>query len=328
VGYQNGCLNIWIGFSPLKNHFTLYTNEYERIDNISLKELSDLTEVDISLANQYLSEFKESESMMLYYKEHKKNQIASNNYPPDSINVIMAQWKMANKRFSKAICFICKKINKNINLYLKKGFCKIFLYPSIKKSDKMLMEKKYIFFPLQLRLESRITVRASHFYNPDFLIEILSRNVPLGYCILVKDHPEWVANLPLFSLIRVAKCNNVMFINPKLNSHKVIKSSQAVVLINNTAGFESILYNKPVITFGDSFYSGLGITHDIRDLSKCSEVILNAVDNPISDTTVIKFLSALFKVSYPGKYDFIDDFNINLFIEAITLFIKDKSGVG
>ena len=57
---------------------------------------------------------------------------------------------------------------------------------------------------------------------------------------------------------------NVRLVAPHTSSHELIRRAEAIAVISSTVGLEALLYGKPVLTLGQPFYSGYGVTRRRR----------------------------------------------------------------
>jgi capsule polysaccharide export protein KpsC/LpsZ len=105
----------------------------------------------------------------------------------------------------------------------------------------------------------------------------------------------------------------VRLISPEVNSHALILGAAAVLTISGTAGWEAVLYEKPVITLGRAFYNTSGLTHEVQSLWSLPEIIRNAIftwrPNP---ERLLTFLAAVLAGTYEGEmvypqYRFLDE---------------------
>jgi len=159
--------------------------------------------------------------------------------------------------------------------------------------------EKYVFFPLHFPFDSQLTLRAVPFITQEFVIEIISRYLPFGYKLYVKEHPAaegWYSPEMLKYINRIP---NVKLVPRYINAHDLIKKAEMVCVINSTAGFEALLWQKPVITFGRSFYSDKGITLDVKNLYDLPEIINKAKDFKPDWDKVLATVNYWYKNSFP-----------------------------
>jgi hypothetical protein len=162
-------------------------------------------------------------------------------------------------------------------------------------------DRKYIFFPLHLGYDSQITARAYQFWRQEFAVDNIARALPENYMLFVKEHPAAVGQTALGILKDIVRSNrNVRLIRPGTNSHRIIESADAVVVINSTVGWEALLYNKPVVVLGKPFYSGYGVTFDVENLFNLRENIREALDARMNAANTNDFLCRIYAASYKG----------------------------
>ncbi|MBI2577532.1 MAG: hypothetical protein HYV77_01670 [Candidatus Wildermuthbacteria bacterium] len=163
--------------------------------------------------------------------------------------------------------------------FLLKNFGKRYLrrYYVRKFYQAPIAGEKYIYFPLHFPDDSQLTVRGLPFITQEFVVEIISRHLPSGYTLYVKEHPASMGYFSVKMLRYLAKLPNVKIVSPLLNSYDLIENARAVCVINSTVGFEALMFPKPVITFGASFYRDKGVTLDVHDLYELPEIMRKAL---------------------------------------------------
>jgi len=113
--------------------------------------------------------------------------------------------------------------------------------------------KKYyktVFFPLHLEPEIALMGISPEFTNSLEAISWISKSLPANYLLIVKEHPlsYGVRSKTYYDFLR--QIPNVMLSHPKIDSWDWIKKSSFVATITGTAGFESVYFNKPILSFG------------------------------------------------------------------------------
>jgi len=113
--------------------------------------------------------------------------------------------------------------------------------------------ENYMLFPLHFIDDASITVRAP-FIDQFNLIEDISRTLRQDVVLYVKPHPHWrCMDIPLDVMRKLRRLPNVKLLKYSTNTKELIKHSNSVVVINSTVGFEALVYDKPVFTFGDDY---------------------------------------------------------------------------
>lgn len=271
-------------FSPMKNHYLLNKNEYVQLHNIKIRQ------IDTKEAKKYLDKYVKEKINFIHPKK-KQNSINFLEYFQKLI-------KIENKMFYlKAIIRHKFRIIKWSLRNLFKHVVSFWLY------EEPSLDKKIIFFPLHYIAESQVTVRSNGFIDQVLLLKLISFNLPDNCQILVKEHPSVLGKMKLSDLLSIRKLKNVSLINPKISAHELMKLSDIIMTINSTVGFEALLYQKPVITFGTSFYRGRGLTLDINSISELPIKLKDAGIFRPKYEKVIEFLKDIMELSIEGNFE-------------------------
>ncbi|HTK77843.1 MAG TPA: hypothetical protein VL371_21425 [Gemmataceae bacterium] len=160
---------------------------------------------------------------------------------------------------------------------------------------------KYVYFPLHVQPEYTTDVRAPFFTNQVALIENIAKTLPVGYRLVVKEHPGMQGDRPLAYYREINRLFNVELVSPALDSHDLIVNAAAVVTITGTSAWEAILYQKPAVVFGDLCYGFYDLTHHCPDVRDFPRVIREAVaDKRPNRELLLKFVSALLETAHEG----------------------------
>ncbi len=167
-------------------------------------------------------------------------------------------------------------------------------YNSIAKTPNY--DEKFIFYAMHFEPEGGTSVCVP-LQNQLTIIQMLSRALPKGYKLYVKEHPHqfmlnnpemsyFLYNIKWFKSIEfykeVQKLENVEFITFDTPSKELIQKSIATATINGTIFLESTFLNKPCIVFGD--YNLLLRTAKnaiyVNSFKSLKEGITNLINNP------------------------------------------------
>ena len=74
-----------------------------------------------------------------------------------------------------------------------------------------------------------------------------------------------------------------------------------MITVNSNVGWEGILFNKPVICLGTSFYDISGLVYKVTDFYKFPSLMKEALNSKMDDKVRYKFINAAFKAVYPGE---------------------------
>jgi capsule polysaccharide modification protein KpsS len=205
-----------------------------------------------------------------------------------------------------------------LQMKLKKLFYDITLP---KGSDR---DEKYFFFPLHFPRESQLTVRAPHCQKQEDIVDMVARSLPYTYKLYVKEHPNHIGDVPLKAIRQIARMKDVVLLHPEAHSHRLIQKSSGVVVINSTVGFESILYQKPVVVLGRPFYSRLGLTIDVPDYFYIPEALRKALrQEEIPYEKVVAFVSSMLEAHNKGVYGDSSQQNIKAVADSVLAYLGE-----
>jgi hypothetical protein len=162
-----------------------------------------------------------------------------------------------------------------------------------------LKKTRYFYFPLHYIYDSSLTSMAEPFVNQYYLVELIHRFLPHGFKLLVKEHPAAIGTTPYRKLKKLTELPDLVLLPANLNSHDIIANANVVVVIASSVGVEALYQNKSVITFGDSYYTGQGVTIDVRNLLQLPQKIVEAIDFRPDKEKIIKMFTRIYRDSYP-----------------------------
>lgn len=186
---------------------------------------------------------------------------------------------------------------------------------------------KYIYFPFHVPHDVQLTSRSRLFYFQEGFVEYLSRIIPYGYKLYIKEHPASIGGHSFFVLRKILKQNsNIVLIHSKTNSYDLIKNAALVVSLNSKVGFEAIMQGKKVVVAGDAFYKGKGVTYDVNDLSELESMIAHALNSELQPKKkIIEFLIKVYKWSYPCELFLMQQDNLEQSFESFYSYLKTEN---
>jgi len=191
--------------------------------------------------------------------------------------------------------------------------------------------EKYVYFPLHVNPEVSTSYYGKWYVNQLELIENISRSIPADYMLYVKEHPFNYSSRSLYFRKQIKKFPNVRLISPHANSMELTKRSGLVLTITGTTGWEAILLQKPVITFGDVYYNLFDEVINVRDIRKLPLLIKSKLDSKIDKDKTLKFVISVFNSTFPGMgvmpgncAESLINKNISLIVEGIEKYLNKK----
>jgi len=130
---------------------------------------------------------------------------------------------------------------------------KQILYRNNRYFSAPLDREKYVYMPLHLIPESTTSVKAPFYINELNLIEQISKSLPIGYKLYVKEHQSMVGERKTSFYRKILSYHNVRLV--QFNYYKDpkpwIEKSIGVITITGTGAYEAALMGKKSIIFGD-----------------------------------------------------------------------------
>jgi hypothetical protein len=120
-------------------------------------------------------------------------------------------------------------------------------------------------------------------------------------------------------LRRLARIPNARIVPPHTSSHALMRGARAVTVISSTVGLEALLHDKPVLTLGQPFYGGYGITVDVDSFREIRTAVPAVLDFRPDHERILRFLGAAMRACYPGKPVLVDDSQENALALAGSL---------
>lgn len=196
--------------------------------------------------------------------------------------------------------------------------------------------KQFAYYPLHTEPETALQTVSPEFFYQLSLIAAISRDLPAGVFLAVKEHHQGVGRRPRDFYDQIVEFKNVIMLDPFEIGHDCVQKADLVVTICGTSGLEAAAAGKPVIAYGrHNIYNVLPQVHVITDeaeLKPCLENALNGghdKDAMIEETK--KFLQSVTACSFDMEhYDYLkmDDYSqnsIQLAYDALLQGVKCQS---
>ena len=186
--------------------------------------------------------------------------------------------------------------------------------------------RPFVYFPLHVTDDYKIKRVIPHCVDQASLIEQVADSLPHGHDLVLKEHPMSVGRNALGMLRRLTRIGNVRLLEPYANSHELIQRSEAVAVISSTVGLEALMYAKPVLTLGQPFYSGYGVTLDVDSFREIREQVPALLRFRPEREHILRFLHAAMRRCYAGAPVLVDSSDANAAALASSLDAAAREG--
>lgn len=169
--------------------------------------------------------------------------------------------------------------------------------------DEPVPGERYVLYPIHYQPEASTLVQAPMYVDQLALLQDLSKSLPVGLRLYVKEHVTNRGRRPLEFYRAIRALPNARLLGPDQDTFALIREASVIAVITGTAGWEGLLFDKPVITFGDVFFNLVGSVHRGRDVPKDGWYALfqRALTQHVPDPeAVLVLIAAMQQSSYPG----------------------------
>lgn len=130
---------------------------------------------------------------------------------------------------------------------------------------------KSVFFAFQYQPEQSTLSQGIFYANQIALVENISKSLPLGYTLIVKEHPWGRGARPVWQYRHLAGLYNVCFCDAP--SKEIISRVEAVIAISGTVGFEGVALDKPTVILGRSFFTHCDLFYRVGSVQELPGVL-------------------------------------------------------
>ncbi len=191
--------------------------------------------------------------------------------------------------------------------------------------DRLEPGRPFVYFPLHVTDDYKITRIIPHCVDQASLVEQIADALPQGHDLVLKEHPMSLGRNSLKLLRRLRTRPNVRLVGPYTNTHELIERSEAVAVISSTVGLEALLYDKPVLTLGQPYYAGFGVTLDVESFSELHRAVPELLHFRPDPERIVRFLHLCMRHCHAGQPLLVDRSEENALLVAGTL---EEAAVG
>jgi hypothetical protein len=187
--------------------------------------------------------------------------------------------------------------------------------------------RPFVYFPLHVTDDYKIKRVIPHCVDQASLIEQVADSLPHGFDLVLKEHPMSIGRNRLALLRRLRRIPNVRLVEPYTSSHDLVQQAHAVAVISSTVGLEALMHGKPVLTLGQPFYSGYGVTVDVDSFREIRTKVPDLLDFRPDRERILRFLHAAMRRCYEGAPVLVDSSDDNARKLARSLDRAAREGV-
>lgn len=172
--------------------------------------------------------------------------------------------------------------------------------------DRSRLKRPFVYFPIHDSDDFKIERAIPHCADQEHLIREVAHALPQGYDLVLKEHPLSIGRNPVRMLHRLSAEDNVHVVDPFTSSHDLMKRAEAITVISSTVGIEALLYGRPVLTMGQPYYGGYGVTLDVDSFREIREAVPAVLRFSPDRERILQFLHAGMRSTYDAKPAWLD----------------------
>lgn len=138
-------------------------------------------------------------------------------------------------------------------------------------SDPDFIPSRSVFFAIHYQPEQSTLAQGIWHVNQVALVENISKSLPLGYTLVVKEHPWGRGNRPRWHYEHMAGFYNVVFCDAP--AKKIIKRVDAVIAVSGTVAMEALVFDKPTVLLGRNFFDFCDLIYRVPVINDLPEVL-------------------------------------------------------
>jgi len=140
--------------------------------------------------------------------------------------------------------------------------------------------RPYVFVPLHVQPERTSVPQGGIFGHQLLMVEYLSRALPDGWVLYVKEHPVQLHSRPASRNFRTPafyreldRFSNVQLVPSRVSARKLIDHARAVASATSTACWEAIFQRKPALVFGHVFFTFFEGILPVTTFKQCTDAL-------------------------------------------------------
>ena len=222
----------------------------------------------------------------------------------------------SRKKFGKAALDYIISTDRNVKTHYSyfgrskfKVLCKRLVYEIESKKRESFMNNNlkknvqttlpFVYFPLHQEVERALLLGAPFHTNQLENIKNVSKSLPIGYKLIVKEHPnmKYRGWRSIGEMKQIMSIPNVEFVHPSTNNLDLIKKSQLVFTINGSASVEAAMYGKPSIILANTGPFELPSMHKVSSWDDLPFSIRKYLNEKVKNDDILRFVNAVEKNS-------------------------------
>jgi hypothetical protein len=166
------------------------------------------------------------------------------------------------------------------------------------------LPKPFFLFPLNSPADEQLTLRAPQYRDLLSACELIANMMPYGHTLVLKEHPVHPGMLPHSRLKALLEYYpNIKLLSPDTSINSLLKDTSALITVNSSAAIDALVRDIPVISLGETFYKGTGLTYELEYPFEALSLFGQAQLDPMKKTrreALVRVISRFLQETYPA----------------------------
>lgn len=245
--------------------------ECERmIRSFAARALSSLTAEELARVEALIQSIRDFDGKTAFNSTTSKGKAAGRRaLSPNATRFLL--YLRDNARRNKCVEYVkidpMRKVQANILRLTRKQLTR----NAFGSSDPDSIPPRSVFYAIHYQPEQSTLAQGIWYVNQVALIENISKALPLGYTLIVKEHPWGRGNRPLWQYEHLAGFYNVRFCDAP--AKEIIKRVEAVIAVSGTVAMEALVFDKPTVLLGRNFFDFYDLLYRVSAINDLPEVL-------------------------------------------------------
>jgi hypothetical protein len=187
--------------------------------------------------------------------------------------------------------------------------------------------EKYVLYPIHFQPEATTLVQAPLYVDQLALLRDIAASLPIGHRLYIKEHMSNRGRRPLAFYDAIRAIPSARLLGPDTDTWSLIRDASVVAVITGTMGWEALLFQRPVVSFGEVFFNQHPSVLAGKDVPKDRwfEMFTRAAAKRVDHDATLALVAALHRISRPGFIasphtftETLEPANVTLLAEALA----------
>jgi hypothetical protein len=224
-------------------------------------------------------------------------------YPRRVLNFVLA--RLDRSRYRNRSRYVLEDIDSGgflpmVRKWVKAVLNRNVIYPMF-AGFSPVPKGKYIYFSLQSEPEISILLSGPFYTDQAALVANVAKSIPVGYRLVMKDHPVMYGRRDVSFYKRLHALPNVTLLHTRENNLKVLEGASAIVTIRGSSALEGMLLGKHVFVLGEHYLKYSERIHKVDNIKDLAAEIIKHMDEPFEDDADLERFAAAYRdCAMPG----------------------------